>query len=148
MKKLIFIFLFLVTSTLIALTISERLIYTATTSMTTGETEAVSVTEGGTGITLAGDSVGFNVNFSVDSIQGYLTYNWVTADGNLSPTTSTLTLSDGSTSFSLAASQNCIFTQSVPKVAGVYRIYLYLNLTNNNYNTVTLVTKTRKVTWN
>lgn len=131
-----------------AITITEKLIITHTTSFTADETKILTVTEGGTAVPISGDSVGFNVNFSTDSIQGYITYNWTTKDGSLSPTTNTLTLSDGSSSFSLGSGETSVFTNAISRVAGVYRIYLYLNLTNNNYNTVTLVTKTYKVVSN
>jgi len=144
MKK-IYIAILIILGTIGLYSASESLLATNTTTIAKNTDYIVTVTN----VTMGTDSTGINLNFDKDSLSGYITYAWVTADGNISPTTYTFTLDNGSTTFTNTGDKKTVFTEKMNRIAGGYRanVYLYLHHHKNSAATQTITTKVRKVTW-
>ena len=130
---------------LIAGTPTSTLIKRDVTAIASGGSQTITCAN----VTLEGDSIGFYVDFSVDSVSGYFTYDWVTPNGYTSSTSQTLTLSDGTTSFALVGSKKAVFSRNIVRMAGVPQIHLYLYMVNNKAEAAseTITTNIGKVTW-
>jgi len=146
-KKIILLICTMLTFVLVSIagTPLETLLSTNVATLATSAGQTVTVSN----FVLNGDSIGVNVNFSVDSVSGWIYYDWVTADGNTSGTSRTFTLSDASTSFINTGSNKTVFTKNITRVAGVYRAYVYLYMVNNKTEaaTQTITSKIYKVAW-
>lgn len=144
-KILIFLLSIFAIGIIFAGTSSEQLVKTDVATLATYSSQTFTISD----FTLDGDSIGLNINFNKDSVSGQIYYVWVTQDGNAYGSMNTLTLADGSTTFSNVGSQKTVFTYSINRVAGVSRAYVYVKMTNMKKETATatITSKVYKVTW-
>jgi hypothetical protein len=114
--------------------------------MSAGAWDTITISQ----IELNGDSVGFALDFNKDSIAGKVIYQMTTLLGNSNTTLATapsLTLSDASTSFTNVGEIQAVFTQNLPRVAGMYYCNIYLLIKNNNTTATTVTTNVYQITW-
>lgn len=125
---------------------STTILQTNTTTLASGSSATITYAD----LTLSGDSLGIAVNLNKDTILGWITYQYVTADGQSNTGlngSQTFTMSDGQNHFHTDGGNYGAFTQSIVRAAGTPKANIYLILKNNSANSVSIQSKLYSVIW-
>jgi len=96
-------------------------------------------------VVLAGDSIGLQIEFASDSINGKVLYRYKSQSGYYD---SDLAGAATYVSWNNSTENIAVFTNQVPVSAGAYSVEFYLIITNSNYNTKTITGSIYKIIWN
>lgn len=113
---------------------------TATVSLGAGVTDTLYVSN----LSIQGDSLGITVEINADSVSGYITYRYASANNYYSEEFAN---ADTLHTWGVKTGNTAVFTPKVPMVAGASKCELNIILTNEKSTTQNLTINVYQITW-